>query len=278
MSLDSLQTAVAAFLAPRLTPPMVSLGGGEPFEVQALPAIAMSMSDVAVTGAGVGGHATSVLTGALPIRVDIDLADPVLRFPDDTVSILSEDRLELTVPHGPLVTSDGDDTAPLTAADFSIEVEGVALEHVAGAPAAGQFSVDRVDGLVRAGAPLADSGTLTARYAIGRWEAETIRMAGHLHLDLYVETATAAEDLTRQVFTLLDGHGIDGLHRLSATAMGTIHVPDASRADMRTRRLSFVFTFERVSPRVFTGGGLISTIDVTSRLANGTGVEPMIIR
>ena len=122
MSLDRLQTAIADFLAPRLVPPPVSIGGGEPFGVQELPAIAMSMSDVAVSGAGVGGNATSVTTGALPIRVDIDLADPVLRFPDDTVDILSEDRLELTVPHGPLVTSDGDDTVPLAVTDFSIEI------------------------------------------------------------------------------------------------------------------------------------------------------------
>ena len=273
MALDKLQTAIVDFLAPRLDPPMISIGGGRPRVAAEVPAIAMSMDNVTVAGAGVGANATSVMVGTLPITSHIDLADPVLGFPHETVDLVSGDRLSLTVPHGPLVKADGDDNDPLEAADMTIGIDGAPLTFAPESPSAGEFSVDQDAGLIALGDPLPAAGELTANYFVGRWEVETVRVSGALHMDLFIRTIASVEDLTQQVFALLATHAIAGLRKINATAMTTIDAPSRPRGNTRTRRISFEFTYELATPRIPTGGGVISTVDFTSQLQGGQGVE-----
>lgn len=277
MALDKLQTAITDYLGSRLDPPMVSIGGGLPRVADDVPAIAMSMADVTVSGAGVGADATSVMQGALPIISDIDLVDPVLRFPNESVDLISGDRLFLTVPHGPLVTANGSDTDPLEAADVTIGIDGAPLAFVTGSPAAGQFSVDKNAGVIAVGEALPATGELSATYFVGRWEVETVRLSGTLHLDLFIRTTTSVEALTQQVFALLATHTISGLRKIAVTAMTTIDAPDRPTGNTRTRRISFDFTYEHATPRIPTGGGVISTVDITSQLRNGQGLEKTLV-
>ena len=273
MALDKLQTAIADYLAPRLDPPMLSIGGGLPREAADVPAIAMSMENVTVSGAGLGANATSVMVGALPIASTIDLSDPVLRFPHETVDLMSGDRLSLHVPHGPLVKADGDDTAPLAAADIALGIDGAPLTLVAASPAAGEFSVDRDAGLIFVGDPFPAAGELNTAYFVGRWEVETVRLNGTLHMDLFIRNVAPVEELTRQVFALLAAHSITGLRKLGVTAMSTIDAPVRPTGNTRTRRISFEFIYEYATPRIPTGGGIISTVDFTSQLRSSQGLE-----
>ncbi|UCD79870.1 MAG: hypothetical protein JSW26_00095 [Desulfobacterales bacterium] len=277
MALDKLQTAIADFLGPRLDPPMLSIGGGLPRLAEEVPAIAMSMDNVTVSGAGVGANATSVMVGALPITSTIDLADPVLRFPSETVDLMSGDRLSLHVPHGPLVKADGADSAPLEAADITIGIDGAPLTFVPGSPSAGEFSIDKDAGLIAVGDPFPAVGALNATYFVGRWEVETVRLSGVLHMDLFIRTIASVEDLTQQVFALLAKHSITGLRKIGVTAMSTIDAPVRPTGNTRTRRISFEFTYEHATPRIPTGGGVISGVDFTSQLQSGQGVENELI-
>jgi hypothetical protein len=235
------------------------------------------MESVTVSGAGVGANATSVMVGALPITSNIDLADPVLRFPNETVDLVSGDRLAMTVPHGPLVKADGSENGPLEAADIAIGIDGAPLTFAAELPAAAEFSVDRDAGLIVVGDPLPAAGELTATYFVGRWEVETVRLSGVLHMDLFIRTIASVEDLTQKVFALLATHAIPGLRKINVTAMTTIDAPVRPTGNTRTRRISFEFTYEHATPRIPTGGGVISTVDFTSQLQSGRGLEHELI-
>ncbi len=278
MSLNRLQTAIADFLLPRLdNPAMDSIGGGVPRRPNDLPAIVISMEAVEVSGGGLGGHGTGERTGALEVRSDIDLSDPVLRFPggtpDNIIELLSPDRRVLTLPHGGLVATDGNPNTPITGADIAVERNGNPLTLVSDNPGPNEFALNRVPAELTFGAPLPGSGAITARYRIGRWEEETIEMAGTLHLDIYDDSVSDIEATTGQVFTLLTVSAIPGLRRLAATAMGPIDFPERPGGNSRSRRLGFVFAYEHTEPRIPTGGGIISTIDATSRLDGGEGEE-----
>jgi hypothetical protein len=274
MSLNRLQTAIADFLQPRLNnPTMDSIGGGVPRRQNDLPAIVISMEGVDVSGGGLGGHGTGERTGALEVRSDIDLSDPVLRFPDGTVELLSPDRRVLTLPHGGLVATDGDPNTPITEADITVERNGNPLTLVPNNPGPNEFTLNRVPAELTFGAPLPGSGTITARHRVGRWEEETIEMAGTLHLDLYAGSVSDIEATTNQIYTLLTVSAIPGLRRLAPMAMGPIDFPERPGNNNRYRRLSFAFAYEYTEPRLPTGGGIISTIDATSRLDGGEGEE-----
>lgn len=277
MALDKLQIAIADFLAPRLDPPMISIGGGLPRSAADVPAIAMSMDHVTVAGAGVGANATSVMVGALPITSNIDLADPVLRFPHETVDLVSGDRLSLTVPHGPLVKADGSENDALEAADIAIGIDGAPLTIAAESPSAGEFSVDQDAGLIAVGDPLPAAGELSANYFVGRWEVETVRLSGALHMDLFIRTIASVEDLTQKIFALFATHEIAGLKKIGVTAMSAIDAPVRPTGNTRTRRISFEFTYEHATPRIPTGGGVISGVDFTSQLQSSQGLEQELI-
>lgn len=277
MALDKLQSAIADYLAPRLNPPMLSIGGGLPRLAAEVPAIAMSMEDVTETGAGLGADATSVMQGALSITSSIDLADPVLRFPHETVDLVSGDRMSLTVPHGPLVNANGGPDGPLAAEDIAVEIDGAPLTLAAASPAAGEFAIDRNSGLIVVADPLPAAGEFKAGYFVGRWEVKTVRLSGTLHLDLFIRTNASVEDLTGQLFGLFANHAVPGLKKINVTAMTTIDVPERPTGNTRTRRISFDFNFEHATPRIPTGGGVISTVDFTSQLKNGQGLEHELI-
>jgi hypothetical protein len=235
------------------------------------------MEDVTETVSGLGADATGVMQGALSITSSIDLADPVLRFPHETVDLVSGDRLSLTVPHGPLVGADGGTAGPLAAEDITVELDGAPLTLVAVSPAAGEFAVDRNSGLIVVADPLPAAGELKAGYFVGRWEVKTVRLSGTLHLDLFIRTNASVEDLTGQLFSLFANHAIAGLKKINVTAMTAIDAPDRPTGNTRTRRISFDFNYEHATPRIPTGGGVISTVDFTSQLKNGQGLEQELI-
>jgi hypothetical protein len=85
----------------------------EPVAALDLPAVVLSLEQAMRPSVGLGDQGATIRNGALAWSAQIDLAEPYL--PDDpahTFSLVSGDRLQLTLPHGGLVHQDGADTLP----------------------------------------------------------------------------------------------------------------------------------------------------------------------
>src|SRR6185436_6871488 len=110
------------------------IGVVEPIDATELPALVVSIEQSQRLGNGLGERAVLVTQGALPWQAQINLANPVLPA-DPTFSLLSPDRLRLTLPHGGLVRVNGS-SGSLGAADIQVLLNGAPRTLVSGPPAA----------------------------------------------------------------------------------------------------------------------------------------------
>jgi hypothetical protein len=134
--LDALRTFLQASLSP--VPPLV--GVGYPVQAAELPTVTMSLANVTQRLAGVGRLPAPTLTGALRVDTTLDLANPVVTFPDGTVRLLSADRRTVQLVHGPLVRADGTATQPFAPSDLRVVLGATTFVPVEGAPSEGQPS------------------------------------------------------------------------------------------------------------------------------------------
>ncbi|MBI3349275.1 MAG: hypothetical protein HY020_18950 [Burkholderiales bacterium] len=268
MHLGDVIDLFAGHLAAELPAPQPRIGS----DAQATrPAVVLSIVGSQETPPGVGGAPRTLAHGALALTATIDLQSPVLVFPDETVSLLSNDRTSLQLPHAPLVNADGSSVTPLGAADLSVRLNGAPFTIVAIAPAGLQLWPDRVTGKLLFGSPLPAAGTLEAIYRVGEWAVETTRFAGGLSAAIRADTAADADALARQVAGALSrtrSRRMAGLMELGACGFGAIDAAPPPTGGF-VQILSWRFAVEREEPIVITGGGPIRRIDVHS----GTGPE-----
>jgi hypothetical protein len=213
-----------------------------------------------------------VTHGALEWPAEIDLANP--RLPDDSsFLLLSDDRKRLNLPHGGLVRRDGS-KGELAAADISVEVDGVARTVVTGTPAASQFSVDPLSGLLTFGAALPATGVVSVRYVLGQWEQRTVRGRGVLKLETFAADGAAARNLSDKILSVLGQTNPLGLGftQLSAMDIGSVEVR-LGPPPTRVRTMRFRFEFEQAINVPESSGGIIQRIPVQVVLAQKESVS-----
>jgi hypothetical protein len=257
--------AVRSFLAgpAGLTPAPAAVGAAEPLTAGTdLPAVVLSLEQAQRDGGGEGRG--EPVSGALPWRAVLDLADPVLPG-DPPLVLLSADRRRLTLPHGGLVTRDGG-PGPLAAADFEVTVAGVSRTLVPGPPGAGEVAVEPAVGQLTFGAPLPASGELVAEYILGRWERRTVHLKGTLRADVCAADAAAVGPLAAAVVEALESDAaraaLPRLHRMDLTALGSIGAPEPDFAGCRRQSLRFAFRWEHQIDRPDSSGGILRRIEV----------------
>jgi len=252
------------YLQGALSPAPALLGGAFPAAPGELPAVCLSVSAVTEHLRGLGRVPRPTLTGALRLDETLDLARPVVTFPDDEVTLLSGDRKTLHLAHGPLVKADGTITAPWAAGDLRVTLGATVFEVANADPAAGQVRPLPDAGNLVFGEALPGTGTLTLSYFVGEWEVRSVRYQGVLGVDVLAADSAGVEALTRQVETALLAapDKVAGVASTAPVAWGAIGVPDETRGNARGRTLAYSFDYELVQPSVGTGGGLISTITV----------------
>lgn len=264
--------AFASHLAARLTG--VAVGVEPPALPASLPALVLSLDDCTRLSAGVGGQPRGRATGALPVEAAVDLAAPVLAFPDEVVELLSPDRRQLTLPHSPLVDADGSADGPLTdPADARLRLGATEFTPVAGAPGAGQVRIERASGRCIFGEPLPATGTLVARYHLGDWDVETLHASGRLEVLCLASDSAGVDDLSRRVSAALARGAFTGLGQCDGERWQAI-APAATPANARARLIALRFRVELEAPLVGTGGGPIRTVAVDARLPAGAGQPP----
>jgi len=251
--------AVATYLGGAgLAPAPASIGIAEAAGPNELPAIVLSLEATARTGNGLGQRAALITDGALPWQASIDLANPVL--PEEpTFSLLNAARTVLTLPHGGLVRQDGS-PGPLTAADLTVTVAGVARPVVAGPPVNDQVSADPLVGQLTFATTLPPAGVVLVSYVLGQWEQRLTRIAGTLRVDTCAAAAADAGTLGgRVVDALLAPAARAGIRRLLSIALTALSSVGAVEqpVGLRRRNARFAFTFEHELNRPESSGGLI---------------------
>jgi len=265
MGLADVTDALAAYLESAVDPAPALVGAAYPTIAADLPAVVLSIDDVVQKLASVGRLPAPSESGALSVTTTVDLADPVATFPDATVLLLSNDRLTLTLPHGPLVAADGT-TTTFGPGDLHVAVGATTFTVVAGAPGAGQVRPDPDLGVLHFGAALPGTGTLTAQYFVGEWEVRVERYNGSLLVETFATDAPGVDTVSRAVETaLLDPPGtpLAGLIQIDPTSWQATAEAGTGRAGARGRALAFAFDFELVRPLLGAGGGLIDTVSVS---------------
>jgi hypothetical protein len=266
MGLAALTDALTTYLESAVEPAPALVGATYPTVTADLPALVVSFSDVETGLQGIGRLPAPSETGALEVTTTVDLTDPVATFPDATVLLLSNDRLTLSLPHGPLVAADGT-TTTFGGGDLHVTLGATTFTVVDAAPGAGEVQPDPDLGVLHFGTALPATGTLTAVYFVGEWEVRTERYQGVLLVETFAADADAVDTLSRSVETaLLDPAGapLAGLNRIDPTSWRAIDEAGTTRAHARGRALSFAFDYELVQPQLGAGGGLISTVSVSS--------------
>ncbi len=266
MALGSLLDTLRTYLGTSLTPVPPLIGSAYPIAAAELPAVTLSLSDVSERLNGLGRLPAPVVTGALRVDTSLDLANPVVTFPDEVVRLLSTDRRVVTLAHGPLVRADGTQTQPFALTDIRVVRTGTVLRPVAGPPLGGQVQVLPEIGQLRFPARLAATGVLELGYFVGQWEVRSARYGGTLRVEAFAPDAAGVEALSRQLETALGNAAgrVAGLAQLSPTAWSAVLPAAGGPGSGRGRALSYSFDYELVEPRLGTGGGLVSTISVQS--------------
>jgi hypothetical protein len=266
MALPPLLDAVRDFLETALTPAPKLIGDGYPVAAAELPAVTMSLSEVSQRLRGIGRVPVPTLRGALPVDTTLDLANPVVTFPDDTVQLLSGDRKTVQLAHGPLVRADGTATQPFAAGDLRVVLGPTTFTPVADVPKAGEVQVLPDTAQLLFAAPLPASGTLALGYFVGEWEVRTARYQGVLSLETFATDLAGVNTLSRQVATALDDPRIPGLQQVNPIGWTAVAGADPARAQARGRALTYRFDYELVEPNLATGGGLIVDVAVKTVL------------
>jgi hypothetical protein len=266
MGLAEVIDAFATYLESALDPAPALVGGAYPRAAAELPAVVMSVASVREQLRGLGRLPAPTASGALPVTAEIDLAHPVATFPDAVVPLLSNDRKTLSLPHGPLVAADGTTTA-FGSSDLQAHVGATTFTVVGDAPAAGEVQPDPDLGVLRFGSPLPAAGTLDVSYFVGEWEVRVERYQGDLLVETFAGDAAGVENLSRAVeAALLDQTGppLPGLNRIEQTSWQPVAEAGTTHAAARGRALGFAFDYELVQPHLGGGGGVISTVNVSS--------------
>lgn len=262
MLLHRLTDAVRSYLVSAL-PVGSKVGSVLPRVVADLPAVVLSVVEAEPLGAGVGGKPRGLSTGALPLQVAIDLANPVLQFPDETVPLVSADRRTLQLPHSPLVNADGGDAGPLPAGAVVLRRGALTYTLVAANPIGNQVRVDRVTGIAVFGNALPATGSLQASYFVGQWESDAVRFTAVLQADVYATGDGALDALSRQVAQAMASHTVVGLGQLTPQSWGAMAPPGTPAGNTLRRQLAWRCRYEYDDPRVITGGGPIRGIAVS---------------
>ena len=256
--LDRLEDLVGALA---LTPAPKLVGVIEPATTTDLPAVVVSIEQSSRLGNGLGDRTVVITDGALAWKADVNLANPVLPG-DPPFMLVSGNRLQLTLPHGGLVRSDGT-TGALAAPDIQVTVKGVAQTLVQSAPAANQFTVDPLTGTLVFGAALPADGLVEAHYFLGQWEQRLVRSQGVLKLAVLATDAAAVRDLSNTVLAALGDARtpVPGLSQFAVMEIGSIGAADPPLA-ARRRAVRFRFEFEQEINVPESSGGVIQRISV----------------
>lgn len=262
MALTTLLDLVREFLQANLSPAPALIGDGYPIEANQLPAVTISLSGVTQPLRGVGRLPAPTLRGALPVQTTLDLADPVVTFPDEVVNLLSGDRRTVSLPHGPLVREDGTPTQPWGAGDIDVTVGPTTFTPVEDTPGAGEVQVLPEVGQLVFASPLPAAGTLLIDSFVGEWEVRTARYQGLLTLEVFAADLTGVNALSRQLDAAFEESSIPGLQQVSAASWGPVGAPDDLRGASRGRALTYRFDYELIEPKLAAGGGLITKFTV----------------
>jgi hypothetical protein len=267
MAAVALLDALEAFLTttPDLTPAPNSVGVLEPANNAELPAVVLSLSALVSAGPGLGQRAEVIEGGALQWTSLIDLANPVLP-ENESLTLISNDRRRLTLPHGDLVESDGQGSR-LSADDIQVSLDGTPFAVVAGAPASGEVDPSAAEGRLTFGDPLPATGILRATYFLGQWERRVEPIAGTLDLAVVAAGAADVRDLSNAVLAAFARapETVRGLRRLAMTGIGPVTPFTATGLNARVRRMHWSLDYEHVVDRPESSGGLIRGVHLRSR-------------
>ncbi len=262
--------SLAVFLDDAVETTLTTVGAVRPSKVSELPAVTLSMAELTCAKVGVGGNPSNLVHGSMQIALTLDLADPVILFPDnEAVNLLSEDRITVQIPHQPLVDLNGASPEFLDQSDITATLDDTAVTVVPTPPQNGQCRLHTATGIMEFGAALPATGQLVILYRIGQWEAETTRCSGLLQVDVFASGAADTEQLSNDIAVALSRkpHNImRGLTRLSPVTWGAIETPAAPKGNTMLRTLRYNFTFDHEQPVISTGGGPIRIIDVWSAM------------
>ena len=251
-----------------LNPSPAAVGIAEPVTAAELPAIVLEVAQIRQLGNGLGERSQLITDGALPWTATIDLANPVLA-EEPTFRLLSQNRRELVLPHGGLVRSDGSQ-GPLSPADFSVTVAGIARPLVAANPTGNQVTVEPQSGQLVFATALPATGNVSANYFLGQWEERISRISGLLRILVLHGTPAIVSDLSDAVVEALQpprSKAIAGLDGMSLVSLGSIQAPDAALANSRARIALFSFEYELKINRPDSSGGIILGVRVEGNMA-----------
>jgi hypothetical protein len=270
IALQDFVNSLVSFLESRVTISLALAGVIKPNTVTELPAVTLSLSELQCSKVGVGGNPGNLETGSMQIALTVDLANPVVIFPDnEAVNLLSADRMSLQVPHQPLVDRNGSRPDFFEPEDLTVTLDGTGVSVVQTQPVDGQCRLNAINGILEFGAALSGTGTLVILYRIGQWETEITRCSGLLQVDVFANGAANTEQLSNEVLLALSGKSqniMQGLARLSPVTWGAIEKPVAPKGETRLRTLGYSFTLDHEQPVISTGGGPIQIIDVWSAM------------
>lgn len=273
MSLSRVVSALATHLGADLASPPALIGGGLPGDTGELPAVTISVSDVANQLTAIGARPAPTRRGALAVSQSFDLADPSVSFPDgEVVDLLSPDRTSLHFPYGPVVGVDGTEGLTLAPDDLTVIVAGTPLTVVADNPGAGEVSAQPLTGELNFGTALPATGTLVVSFFVGEWEVETARYQGDLVVEVSAAALTATNQLSVDVEASLGraaAGSVPGLRSLRPLGLGPI-APVEVPIDSRRRALQYRFDFELEEPVLGSGGGLVGLVAVDSSFGGET--------
>jgi len=249
--------------------PKVSVA--EPAVAGDLPAVVLSLEQAARPSIGLGDRGSVISHGALEWSAAIDLAQPWL--PDDpghTFSLVSGDRLKLTLPHGGLVHEDGSSDTPLTSADLTVTVAGVARPVVSAPPTGMQVQPDAATGVLTFATALPATGLAAVTYFLGQWERRVERLNGVLRLDVLAanpaDAQTVADAVVNALLAPAAKQGVPRLQRISLQSLGSIGPPETAAANGRRRQARLEFQFENDVDQPESAGGVIQQIPVTANV------------
>jgi hypothetical protein len=228
----------------------------EPVSDNELPAVVLSLDSVRRLGGGLGEGSATITRGVLPWTETIDLANPVL--PEEPAFRLVSTET-LILPHGGLRRKDGTNGA-LGADDLTV---------TASVPLPTVTAVDPLAGIVTFDTALPGAGELVVSYFLGQWERSVTKIGGVLRVDVRAAAVGPVADLSDAVAAaLLDvpKGKLKGLQKISLTALTSVGLPDALRADSRGRTALFSFDYDHEVNRPDSGGGIIRDIPIATLL------------
>lgn len=268
MSLTRVVAAFADHLGPLTAPAPV--GPARPAAAGDLPAVVLGLDGIEQALTSIGATPAPSRRGALAVSQDFDLADPTVTFPDgERVDLLSDDRLRLHFPFGPVVAAGGEPADALAPADLTVLIDGVGQTVVPGAPDTGEVQGVPDAGEIVFGEPLPAAGTLRIEFFVGQWEVETARYQGELTIEALAGDDATVGPLSEQIIDTLHGlrpGALPGLQSLRPLRLGPILTTALGPTDGadpptgRSRTMAYRFDFEVETPNLGTGGGLIDRI------------------